>query len=349
MKKTPLERLSEAERLAKILRIEEALTRGNVTLCNDRFFRSIFGSKESEVFLTPFINAVQTSANEKPVVSVTIQNPFQPSKFWKEKEPILDVLAQDETGRLFDIEMQVCNQRNFRERVLYYMASIFSRQVKVGEDYEKLRPVVGIILVDFDIWPKEVQKILAQQGKRGVGVNFDTFKMTSVNNGLIFSEHIVIHFIRIPKKGEDASGYFRDPKLANWFKAFRSTTPANDPELDEAEKSTPGLKDMRKMMISFLSTNAGEKYLKGLHRRDSWGDLKFNQGWEGGETSEAYDNLVFLLRRLFKKNSSEIESIFKGLDVQELRRLRNIAFDCASYEEFAGIVKAEEHELATSR
>ncbi len=366
MKLFRLSRSKEAKRRAQVRAFVEILKRAKITLCHDRFFRSIFGRKESEVFLVPFINAVQASANEPAVVSVTIRNPFQPSLFWEQKESVLDVLAEDETGRLFDIEMQLCNHINFRERVLHYLASVYSRQAKVGKNYEALRPVVGIILIDFDVWPKDIRTMLEKQGKRDAGVNFDTFKMTSVNNGLIFSEHIVIHFIRIPKKGEDASGYFRDPKLANWFKAFRSENPIDDPEMDEAEKTTPGLKEMRKMMISFLSSGLGKNYLTGLRRESSWGDLRFNQGlekgweqglekgweqglekgWEQGmekgETKGAYNSLVNILQNRFDDVPSEIEPVLKEKDLSELGRLQGIACKCTSYEEFVNLAKTGE-------
>ncbi len=107
-------------------------------------------------------------------------------------------------------------------------------------------------------------------------------------------------------------------------------------------------------MISFLSSVFGKRYLTGLRRESSWGDLRFNQGleqglekgWEQGlekgETKGVYNSLVNILQNLFDDAPSEIEPVLKEKDLSELSRLQGIACKCASYEEFVNLAKTGE-------
>ncbi len=112
-------------------------------------------------------------------------------------------------------------------------------------------------------------------------------------------------------------------------------------------------------MISFLSSVFGKRHFTGLRRESSWGDLRFNQGWEQGlekgweqglekgweqglekgETKGAYNSLVNILQNRFDKAPSEIEPVLKEKDLSELKRLLGIACKCASYEEFVNLAK----------
>ena len=68
----------------------------------------------------------------------------------------------------------------------------------------------------------------------------------------------------------------------------------------------------------------------------------WEQGLEKGETKGAYNSLVITLQNLFDEVPSKIEPVLKEKDLSELRRLQEIAFKCASYEEFVNLAKTEE-------
>jgi len=62
------------------------------------------------------------------------------------------VLAKDSRGRLFNIEMQVRRLTEWIERSLYYIASAYVGQLKQGDNYATLKPVIGINLLDFELF-----------------------------------------------------------------------------------------------------------------------------------------------------------------------------------------------------
>lgn len=83
-----------------------------------------------------------------PIVSVTILNPLVGKDRSEDKVVVLDILARDSTGRLFNIEMQARLPLSFPNRLLFYNSKNYVRQLNEGDGYVELRPAISICLVD---------------------------------------------------------------------------------------------------------------------------------------------------------------------------------------------------------
>jgi hypothetical protein len=59
------------------------------------------------------------------------------------KRLILDLRAIDEQGQRYNIEMQVRRFPVWSARGTLYLAQLLSEQPSVGDDYRKLKPVIG--------------------------------------------------------------------------------------------------------------------------------------------------------------------------------------------------------------
>jgi predicted transposase/invertase (TIGR01784 family) len=88
------------------------------------------------------------------VRSVRILNPLSEVQDLDDKKLILDVKAVDEQGRLYNIEMQMVPAPSFPGRFLYYWSNTYSSQLKEGEHYEQLRPVISICFLDGILFPE---------------------------------------------------------------------------------------------------------------------------------------------------------------------------------------------------
>jgi predicted transposase/invertase (TIGR01784 family) len=64
------------------------------------------------------------------------------------KNSIVDVRCLDNHGRHFIVEMQLQWTSDFIKRMLFNTTATYARQLKKGEDYEKLSPVYGVALLD---------------------------------------------------------------------------------------------------------------------------------------------------------------------------------------------------------
>ena len=66
-----------------------------------------------------------------------------------EKDVTMDVLCKDSQGREMIVEMQRKEEDYFRNRMLYYGASMIHAQLASGVEYDKMRPVIVICIMDY--------------------------------------------------------------------------------------------------------------------------------------------------------------------------------------------------------
>jgi predicted transposase/invertase (TIGR01784 family) len=71
-----------------------------------------------------------------------------------EKLAIVDILAQDETGRTANGEVQTTRKPAYFERALFYRARLFVRQLPNGQDYSTLKPVISLNFLEYEITKK---------------------------------------------------------------------------------------------------------------------------------------------------------------------------------------------------
>ena len=119
---------------------------------SDVAFKKIFGSEDKSEILISFLNAVLDLRGEHEIVEITILNPYQAPIIKGLKGSILDVRAIDKRGVTFIVEMQLERQGHFGKRVLYYASKAYVSQIKSGEDYPKLKPVIFIGILNFSIF-----------------------------------------------------------------------------------------------------------------------------------------------------------------------------------------------------
>ena len=117
---------------------------------NDIAFRKIFGNENRKESLISFLNAILDFHGEQRIIKVTILNPYQLPKLKGGKVTIIDVKATDEAERTYIVEMQVADIDGFAKRVLYYTSKSYSDQIKRGDFYRKLQPVIFIGILDFE-------------------------------------------------------------------------------------------------------------------------------------------------------------------------------------------------------
>ncbi|EXJ13618.1 hypothetical protein D779_3510 [Imhoffiella purpurea] len=115
---------------------------------NDYVFKRVFG--EDPELLLCLINDLRPDSPE--VRALEILNPGINAEELRGKYIVLDVLARDEAGHGYNIEIQVRRYGAWHQRGLYYLARMLGQQLAQGEDYGTLRAAVGIHLLDFDLF-----------------------------------------------------------------------------------------------------------------------------------------------------------------------------------------------------
>jgi len=114
----------------------------------DIIFQAIFGEVGSEKVTKRFLEAILKEKINEIDLS---KNPLLRREQKEAKLGILDVIAQINGSQNCNIEVQLINQKSIKERILYYWSKIYARELKTGQDYEKLKKTISILIADFEI------------------------------------------------------------------------------------------------------------------------------------------------------------------------------------------------------
>ena len=113
----------------------------------DCVFKALLGAERNQALLIHFLNAVLGQALPAPVTETEILNPYYEREFLNDKLSVVDVKARDQTGRQYQIEIQLLNHPDLPARILYGWADLYSTQLQSGEDYGALQPTYAIWLL----------------------------------------------------------------------------------------------------------------------------------------------------------------------------------------------------------
>ena len=153
-------------------------------------------------------------AGEGPAICrVIIRNAGIDGEETGDKSIVLDILAEDEQGRLYDIEMQIRLHPAWGVRSLFYLAKLYAQQLKIGEDYSQARAVIGIHLLDFELFTENKE----QRQQAHWRFEFRDRRLPDVR----LSDQLIMHIIELPKADRLRLASRQEADLKAWIKFFK--------------------------------------------------------------------------------------------------------------------------------
>jgi predicted transposase/invertase (TIGR01784 family) len=113
----------------------------------DCVFKALLGAEDNRNLLVHFLNAVLGAELSQPIVSVVIINPYNDKEFLNDKLSIVDVKANDQNGRIYQIEVQLAYYTDLPARMVYTWSDIYCKQLQSGSDFANLKPTYSIWLL----------------------------------------------------------------------------------------------------------------------------------------------------------------------------------------------------------
>ena len=138
---------------------------------------------------------------EKVKIKTTDKNRYVDLEQAKDKLGIMDLRAELEDGTQCNIEIQIEYCENENERILYYWADAFKRQIRRGKVYRGLKKTVSIVILDHEI--KELE------GIENLGVKWQI--RDEETGKRILTNRLEIVIIELPKAIRQ---YRKDPENA---------------------------------------------------------------------------------------------------------------------------------------
>lgn len=91
-------------------------------------------------------------------------------------------------GKLVNVEIQLRDEGDFRDRVLFYWAILYVSELKKGEHYNNLKPTITINIINFNMFS-------------GTGYHYKVCPVVQ-QTGEVFSDKFVMHFFELKKIGK---------------------------------------------------------------------------------------------------------------------------------------------------
>ena len=270
-----------------------------VDITNDIAFRKIFGNDSKKKSLISFLNAVIDLPKNVQIIDVEITNPYQLGKLSGGKSTIVDVKAKDEKGNIFIVEMQVAEFDFFHKRILYYTSQSYVSQIDKGVQYDKLRPVYFIGILEFEI---------------GQNPNyFSRHKVLDVETKEQIIQDVEFNFIELPKFDKTIDQL--ETSIDQWTYFIKN---AENLTLMPESVKDEGLKEAytEANQQNWTKEELEDYQRASIKERDEIGRIEFAE--KRGEKQKAN-----LMGKVMKDNNEPIEKIIKytGLTIDQIERL----------------------------
>ena len=283
---------------------------------NDYVFKKLFA--EAPALLAGLINDVRS--DEPPVEVLEVTNPRIEPEEITGKFIVLDILAKDRQGHRYNIEIQVRRYDPWSARSTYYLARTLSSQIVSGQDYHALRPVIGIHLLDFDLFDEPESARQAQW----------CFELRDRTNPQIkLGDELKLHIIELAKA--DRLGQTRG-HLGDWITLFEhwqedSTMQTVDyPLVQQALDRLKGLSaDAETRRKAFVRERALLDEASAINAATARGiEQGIEQGIEKGMQQGKHEGETAILERLLTKRfgplTADTRAKLNAASLEELDR-----------------------------
>lgn len=285
-----------------------------ISLKYDYAFRELFSHESIRKF---FISDV-TGIPLESIKTVQLTTPYLWKRYQMQKQGILDVAVILNDDTRIDIELQIHGQEYWLERNLFYLAKMYTDDLKAGQRYDRLRKCITISILDFELIP---------------GEEYHTAYTLRDKNGRELTGLFELHFIELRKKtvAGDAVG--------EWIRLFNAK---NSEELEMIKTKNAGILEamevMKRMSLSKRLRRAYEMHLKAV--RDRWAEDEYvrkvghAEGHAEGKAEGKAETLLMILESKGEVPETLRSRILTEGDTDKLEDWVRHALSCSNIDEF---------------
>ena len=287
---------------------------------SDLFARYLLGKNGNEDLLENLVNATLSDFNFEEVKDLEIIDPFNLSENIDLKESIIDVKAKTKDNKTVIIEFQLCGNKNFVDRIFYYISKNIVNELHEGGDYQEVQKIISINLLDFNL-------NFGDNGKP-----HRCFKLIDTENQNISLDYIQMHLIEVQRfidiLEKSTIEELKKNKLLTWMKFFTSKNlELIEKELKEANPiMTKAIEEYKrftsddKLMRAYAARDAflvGQKMMLSRERKEG-----IEKGIEKGKL-EGIKERNYTIAKNLKKSGLDTKFISEitGLTLEEIEKL----------------------------
>lgn len=210
----------------------------------DIIFKKLFTSDDE--ILTSFLEDI-LDMPKGSIKKIQIINPNILPSALDGKQGQLDlVLHVDE--KVVNVEIQLKNEGNFKDRSVFYWAKMYSDELKKGQDYEELKQTISINILNFDLFHCDEA--------------YSSFKLLETTRHEVLTEKCSILFFELTKVNNKVDS--KDRKKL-WLQLINAET---EEELDMLEKT--GVPEIQKAVVILHEMSLDEEVQEMARLREKW-------------------------------------------------------------------------------
>lgn len=272
----------------------------------DYAFKHVFGREENKPILMSLIDAILQPAAGQHIASLDLLNPFNDKEALDDKLSILDIKARDQSGRQFNVEMQMLAYGAFRQRALYYWSRLHQGQLQEGDDYRVLRPTIAICFVDTPLFDLHDYHLV--------------FELRERFHQMLFTDQMAVHILELAK--------FRKPveqlttTLDRWLFFLNNARELDADALPEPLDVPEIRRAMGDLLMISQSERDRERYESRLTMQRDVSTALAEKREEGREEGRAEERRAYVqsLQELLGQNIMSLEQL-RALSLPELESL----------------------------
>jgi predicted transposase/invertase (TIGR01784 family) len=270
----------------------------------DYCFKTVFASQRNIGNLTALLKAVLGLPPDE-LAHLTLADPYLKSWFQEDKYGILDARIYTKSNMVITVEVQISYSPAMTERILYYLSKLIWEQLKSGDSYALLRPVICIVICNYEMHDEADY--------------LNQYMLRNEISGKLFTDLVKVVTIELPKVPEQDNG----KALWPWLKYFKSR---NEEEFEMLKEKHPEVSEavieLRQMSQSEEERYKADTLEKWRRDRITWEYDAFNKGKAEGEAKGKVEGKAEVARNL-KAIGIPVEKIaaVTGLSLDEIAKL----------------------------
>jgi predicted transposase/invertase (TIGR01784 family) len=294
-----------------------------VSLRNDIIFKYVFGYEKNEKILRALLNAILGFEGNSRIVSLRFLNSINLSEYLKDKFSILDVKAEDNTKKRYNIEIQVRTDSSYIARAIYYHDKLYTGQLRRGNRFEKIHKTISISILNYNLLENERDL-------------HNIYRYANIKTGSELTDLKEMHFIELIKFRKDTPRHLRT-KFEKWLHALKfGEKYIEDPEkmpavLKMEEEIFMAINEMKKASADPKVRELMETREKALHDEASRLYQAKQQGIKEGMEKGKREYLKQLIMIKFGHIEKDDENALSKLDIRRLDELMENILACESY------------------
>jgi predicted transposase/invertase (TIGR01784 family) len=218
---------------------------------------------------------------------------------------LLCKILPNEENNLIQIELQIAEQTGYIQRSLYYASGLIQHQLKVGESYLQLTPIIQINILDFSLLPGE--NIVSR------------YLLKELDSNTILTEDFQMIYVELPKfQVTEIKDLQTEADI--WFYLLKNIQNLTEESRMEILKKKPDLKNAFGILEMYSSDPEKQREFEERLRADENYAyelaVKYEKGLEEGIEKGEFKKSLETARKMLEEGEV-IEKVIKYTGLSE--------------------------------